>query len=96
MKSGRLGTPDIVAHIRQQPLVGYELESHQGSPWLWADGEPMIDLLDATIDWMIDNDGSRWFVIDTEYQRQHVAHYALLPADTWRQRLRDAGVVEVD
>jgi hypothetical protein len=95
MKSGRLGTPDMVAHIRQFPPVEYELVSYQGSPWLWADGEPLIDLLDATIDWMIDNDGSRWFVIDTEYQRQHVAQYALLPADTWRQRLLDAGV-EVD
>ena len=27
--------------------------------------------------------------------RQQVAHYALLSADTWRQRLLDAGV-EVD
>lgn len=59
------------------------------------DGKPLIDLLDATIDWMIDDDGSRWIVIDTEYLRQHVAHYALLSADTWRQRLLDAGV-EVD
>lgn len=39
--------------------------------------------------------GSRWIVIDTEYLRQQVAHYALLSADTWRQRLLDAGV-EVD
>ncbi|MFQ2079138.1 hypothetical protein ACK33T_20010, partial [Aeromonas veronii] len=39
--------------------------------------------------------GSRWIVIDTEYLRQHVARYALLSADTWRQRLLDAGV-EVD
>lgn len=46
-------------------------------------------------DWLIDDDGSRWIVIDTEYLRQHVAHYALLSADTWRQRLLDAGV-EVD
>ena len=55
----------------------------------------MIDLLDATIDWFIDDDCSRWIVIDTEYLRQQVAHYALLSADTWRQRLLDAGV-EVD
>ncbi|UYZ32428.1 hypothetical protein AXW80_23230 (plasmid) [Aeromonas salmonicida subsp. salmonicida] len=97
MKSGRLGTPDTVAHIRQFPPVGYELASYQGSPWLWADGKPLIDLLDATIDWLIDDDGSRWIVIviDTECLRQHVAHYALLSADTWRQRLLDAGV-EVD
>ena len=95
MKSGRLGTPDMVAHIRQIPPVEYELASYQGSPWLWADGKPLIDLLDATIDWMIDDDGSRWIVIDTEYLRQQVAHYALLSADTWRQRLLDAGV-EVD
>ena len=95
MKSGRLGTPDTVAHIRQFPPVEYELASYQGSPWLWADGKPLIDLLDATIDWLIDADGSRWIVIDTEYLRQHVARYALLSADTWRQRLLDAGV-EVD
>ncbi|MCX0433432.1 hypothetical protein OD808_21395, partial [Aeromonas veronii] len=69
MKSGRLGTPDTVAHIRQFPPVEYELASYQGSPWLWADGEPLIDLLDATIDWMIDDDGIRWIVIDTEYLR---------------------------
>ena len=48
MKSGRLGTPDMVAHIRQFPPVEYELASYQGSPWLWADGKPLIDLLDAT------------------------------------------------
>ena len=95
MKSGRLGTPDTVAHIRQFPPVEYELVSYQGFPWLWADGKPLIDILDATIDWMIDDDGSRWIVIDTEYLRQQVAHYALLSADTWRQRLLDAGV-EVD
>lgn len=52
MKSGRLGTPDTVAHIRQFPPVEYELASYQGSPWLWADGKPLIDLLDATIDWL--------------------------------------------
>ncbi|HHJ4460021.1 TPA: hypothetical protein ACQJL1_005596 [Citrobacter freundii] len=75
MKSGRLGTPDTVAHIRQFPPVEYELASYQGSPWLWADGKPLIDLLGATIDWLIDDDGSRWIVIDTEYLRQHVAHY---------------------
>jgi len=62
MKSGRLGTPDTVAHIRQFPPVEYELVSYQGFPWLWADGKPLIDLLDATIDWMIDDDGSRWIV----------------------------------
>ena len=44
---------------------------------------------------MIDDDGSCWIVIDTEYLRQQVAHYALLPADTWQKRLLDAGV-EVD
>ena len=42
MKSGRLGTPDTVAHIRQFPPVEYELASYQGSPWLWADSEPLI------------------------------------------------------
>ena len=58
-------------------------------------GEDAVDAAMDDIDWMIDDDGSRWIVIDTEYLRQHVAHYALLSADTWRQRLLDAGV-EVD
>ncbi len=31
MKSGRLGTPDTVAHIRQFPPVEYELAIYQGS-----------------------------------------------------------------
>ena len=32
MKSGRLGTPDTVAHIRQFPPVEYELASYRRAP----------------------------------------------------------------
>ncbi len=95
MRAGRTETLLIVERVRQMPPVEYDLAPNQGEPWLWANGKPVIRLLTAMLDLMIDDDGSRWLVIDTEYQRRYEAHYAVLPEDPWAQRLRDAGV-EVD
>lgn len=94
--AGRLASwriADIARELAsQQPnQVDYSLQMLDGSPWLLADGQPLVDLNEATIDWLHDDMG-RWVVIDTERLRGFESVYLLLPETPWKEIIEEAGI----
>lgn len=95
-RAGRLASWRIANIARelasQKPnLVDYSLQMLDASPWLLADGQPLVDLNEATIDWLYDDLG-RWVVIDTERLRGLESVYLLLPETPWKEIIEEAGI----
>ncbi len=93
---GRLASwriANIARELASQQLnqVDYSLQMLDGSPWLLADGQPLVDLNEATIDWLRDDLG-RWVVIDTERLRGFDSVYLLLPEIPWKERFEAVGI----
>lgn len=94
--AGRLASwriANIARELASQQLnqVDYSLQMLDGSPWLLADGQPLVDLNEATIDWLYDDLG-RWVVIDTERLRGLESVYLLLPETPWKEIIEEAGI----